>query len=200
MLQWRGRAGDGQGQEAGIGFGGAFVEGLTFVFEAAEDHCAASDEEEIAEDGAGERGFDDVVEAAGEGDKAEDQFSGISEGGVNKPSPGGAGALGKMFGGFAHERGEGNDAHARKEKGGDGFPLLTFAEPEVDGKGGGDGEEAQEVEVPHGVSTLENPTVIPSGMQHANHFYSAFDRFVEEEIISHGKAAKPPLQIVSHLT
>ncbi len=143
--------GDGQGEQAAVGFGGVFVEGLPLILQAAKEHGAAADEEEIAEDRAGDGGFDDVVEAAGEGDEAEDDFGGVAEGGVEEAAEGGAGALGEMLGRFAHERGHGNDADAGEEESGDGLPGVVFAEPEMDGEGGGDGQEGEEVEVAHGV-------------------------------------------------
>ena len=130
--------GDGQGEQAAVGFGGGSAEGLLLALPPADEHRPAGDEQQVAQDRAGEGGEDDWLRPRSQGDEGDDEFGGVAEGGVEQSAPGGAGAVGEVFGGLAHESGEGDDADAGEEEG-EARPPGAAPGGGVDDVGGGDG-------------------------------------------------------------
>ncbi len=58
------------------------IESLRFVTKTASKGGEAKDQQDIADDGSGERCFDHIVEAFSQGRDGNDQFGCISEGGI----------------------------------------------------------------------------------------------------------------------
>ena len=92
------------------------VELEVLVLETAGEARRAQDEQDVADDRAGERRLDDAVVALLERDQGDDELGGVAEGGVQEPADAFARALGQVLGRFAQPTGERHDREARADE------------------------------------------------------------------------------------
>ena len=92
--------------------GGHAVKGLRLVPDAAHEHGKAADEQDVANNGSGEGGFDNVVKAAAEGCDGNDHLGGITEGGVEEAADGFSGVMGEIFRCFTKPSGKRKNSDA----------------------------------------------------------------------------------------
>ena len=98
-----------QGQQGGLGTGARGVEVLFRVAEPAGDHRGAEHEQDVADDGAGNRGFHHVVQPGAQRGERDDQLRRIAERGIEQPAHAFAGALRQLLRRAPHPSGEGQD-------------------------------------------------------------------------------------------
>ncbi len=79
--------------------------------QASNQDAQSEDEEQVADDRAGQRSFDDVHQASSQRHDRDDQLRRIAERGVEEASPTGSEMLGQTLCGAPHVTGEGNDGH-----------------------------------------------------------------------------------------
>ena len=118
---------DGQHKENGIAAGIPFVEFLCAVAGAADSHREPEDEQQVANDRAGDGGFDQLEQAGLYGGDGDNKLGGVAEGGIEQRANTRVGMSGKLFRGLPDIRGKGNDAEGGQREDGHGGPAKQLA-------------------------------------------------------------------------
>ena len=106
----------GQAERRGGNARGRLVERLAVKAHPAGQNGGAEHQENVADDRAGDGGFDHTGQALGQSHQRDDQLGGIAEGGVEQPADAMAGAGTQMLGSPAHPAGQRNDRDARDDE------------------------------------------------------------------------------------
>src|SRR5262245_6957342 len=80
---------------------------------AADERAQAEDEQHVADDGTGQRGFDQIRESVPECQRADDQLSSVAESGVEQSAESSAEAGGEYFRGTPDDASEREYRHRR---------------------------------------------------------------------------------------
>src|SRR6185436_20967573 len=88
----------GQGQHGRLRAGSRWIEALLRVAQAAGEHGGAQYEQDIADDGAGDRGLHHIVQSRAQSGERDDQFGRVAEGRVQQAAHAFAGTLRELLG------------------------------------------------------------------------------------------------------
>ncbi len=103
------------------------VETLRAVLDAADQDAETHDQQDVADDRAGDGGLDEIQQALSDGENRDDEFGGVAQRRVEQAADAGAGVRRQLFGGVPEESGHRDDSQRRGDEQQGGRPVQEFA-------------------------------------------------------------------------